>query len=316
MTVGVIGAGAWGRSHVRTLQEMGELAVVVEAHAPTREKVLADFPGVPVVADLAEALKGDAKAFVVATPAATHFDVATRILTAGKDVLVEKPLTLSSAEGERLVAAADAAGRVLMVGHLLLYDPGTAALAAALRAGRIGELRSVAIERLKLGRVRREEDVLWSFGVHDIAVMLDLVGAEPVRVDASGHAVLQPRVADDVHVHMTFPGDVRAHLHVSWLWPETRRRTTLVGSKAMLTYDEVRREVRLHRRHVGADLKEADEGDEVLFSGEAQPLRAELEHFLACVRTRARPRSDGTQGVRVLRVLERAGAAMGGAHGA
>jgi predicted dehydrogenase len=193
-----------------------------------------------------------------------------------------------------------------MAGHLLLYQPAVQWIKNFLSSGGLGRPAYLVQERLKLGRVRAVESVLWSFGVHDVAVLLYLVGEAPRRVLAVGRRFLQSGVEDEAHLHLEFASGVQAHLHVSWLWPETRRRLTIVGSEAMLTYDELSREVTLYRKTVGPDLAARDGGQEVVFRGEGEPLLLECRHFLECVQTRRPPLSDGTGALAVVEVLERA----------
>lgn len=307
--VAVLGAGAWGSNLARTLHDLSALGAVVDPAPSVRRAVAARYPGVAVHAALADVLGPGVAAVAIATPAATHHAIAKQALLAGKDVFVEKPMTLRPDDAEELTRLAEREGRVLMVGHLLLYQPAIEYIARQLRDGLLGRLHSLHQERLKLGRVRAEENVLWSFGVHDIAVLLHLVGSEPTDVCTASHRILQPEVEDDVHLHLGFEGGVQAHLHVSWLWPETRRRLTVIGSEGMLTYDEVSGVVTLHRKTVDADLAEHDGGTEVVFTSKDEPLRLEMEHFLARVRDRGRPLSDGWDGTRVVRVLERAAGA-------
>jgi UDP-2-acetamido-3-amino-2,3-dideoxy-glucuronate N-acetyltransferase len=199
------------------------------------------------------------------------------------------------------------------VGHLSLYRPAVRYLKEYLAAGELGRVYSLHAERLKLGRVRRVEDVLWSFGVHDLAVFLYLLdGAEPLQVLAVHHRVLQDGVADDAYLHLEFPGGVKGHLHVSWLWPETRRMLTVVGEKGMLVYDEMAGIVTLHRKTVGPDLVERDEGSECFFREGGDPLEEECRDFLQAVAERNAPLASGRQGAAVVRVLELAGNPAGG----
>ncbi|MGB9885729.1 MAG: Gfo/Idh/MocA family protein [Moorellales bacterium] len=304
--VGVIGAGAWGANLVRTFFNLGALAGVAETDPAIREKLASQYPGVPLFPDHAALLKAEIPAVAVATPAATHYRLAKEALLAGRDVFVEKPLALSLAEARELVELAQSRGRILMAGHLLLYQPAVRWIKNFLSSGGLGRPAYLVQERLKLGRVRAVENVLWSFGVHDVAVLLYLVGEAPRRVLAVGRRFLQPGVEDEVHLHLEFESGVQAHLHVSWLWPENRRRLTIVGSEAMLTYDELTQEVTLHRKKVGPDQAAEDRGQEVVFRGEGEPLLLECRHFLECVETRRQPLSDGQSALAVVEVLERA----------
>lgn len=306
MKVGLIGAGGWGRNLARTLRELGVLGGIAEVRVEAHDELRSLYPDVPIYPDHRALLEAGLPAVAIATPAATHFALAREVLLAGKHAFVEKPLALRAAEAEELADLADREGRVLMVGHLLLYQPAVRWIEEFLHTGELGTICSLHQERLKLGTVRTVENVLWSFGVHDIAVILYLVGDSPDSIDVQGQAVLQEGVEDDVYLHLRFRSGLRAHLHVSWLWPEKRRRLTVVGSKGMLVYDEGTQTVTLHRKRIGEDLKPADAGEEAVFQGMAQPLTLELEHFLTCVRDRRRPLSDGRSAVEVVRVLEEA----------
>lgn len=291
---------------IRTFHELGALAAVVEVDAGRRATVASAFPGIATFAEASSVWDSAIPAAVVATPVPTHYDLARQALLAGKDVFVEKPLTLSVAEAEELVELARSRRRILMVGHLLLYQPAIRWLREAIAGGTIGRLLSLHQERLNLGRARSAENALWSLGVHDVAVLLDLVGHPPARVVAVGQRALQPGIDDDVYLHLAFPGGIEGHLHVSWLWPEKRRTLTVVGSEAMLVYDELAQTVTLHHKRIAPTLEQTDAGAEVVFRAEGEPLRRECEHFLEALETRQTPRSDGASGLAVLRVLEQA----------
>ncbi len=307
MTVGVIGAGNWGKNLVRTFYRLGELAGVAEIHRETQKMLMTEYANVAVYQEFERLLKSDVQAIAIATPAHTHYEVAREALLAGKDVFVEKPLALSLVEAEELVDIAEQKGRILMVGHLLLYQPAVQWMKRYIESRAIGRLAFLSQERLKLGRVRSVENVLWSFGVHDIAVLLYLVGEKPLRVRAVGQRVLQEGIEDDVYVHLAFSDGVQAHLHVSWLWPEPRRLLTVVGSKGMLTYNELEQKVVLHKKRVTSDLNIYDKGSDMVFEGNDEPLLLECRHFLECVAQRKKPLSDGRSALDVIEVLENAG---------
>ncbi len=313
MKIAVIGAGNWGINLVRNLRDLGALSHVAEAVPALRERAAAEAPDAEIHEGYEPLLEAGVDAVAIATPVPTHHGVAKAFLEAGIDVFVEKPMTFSTAEAEDLVAAADRGGRVLMVGHLLLYQPAVHWLKEYLDAGELGRVYSMHQERSKLGRARAAENVLWSLGVHDVAVLLHLAGAAPTSSVFSGHCGLQPGIEDDTYLHMDFPGGTKAHLHNSWLWPENRRRLTVVGEKGMLVYDEVAQNVTLHHKTIDAELQNCDGGEEVVFEGSGQPLRLEMEHFIDCLETRATPRSDGQNGADVVRVLEGASPPAGAA---
>lgn len=314
MRVAVIGAGRWGRNHVRTFSLLGALAAVVDSDPDTRARVAHEYPTVAVHAGIEAVLDDNSiDGIVVATPAPTHHSVASQVLDAGKDVLVEKPLTLSTSEARALVSKAEDSGRILMVGHLLLYQPAIAWMRGLLASGELGRVVRIETERLNLGRVRREENVLWSFAPHDLSVILHLLG-EPrlVGTRAVGQCALQPGIEDHVHAEFSFEGGVSAHIHCSWLWPEKVRRTTVIGTKGMVVYDEVAGRVTVFRRGAAASLETFDDGAYSPELENIEPLRRECEAFLEAMETRKTPPSDGRNGLAVVELLEAATEALYG----
>lgn len=314
-SVAAIGAGAWGRNVVRTLHEIGVLSAVAEPSDAIRSELAGLLPGVEVLADYQPLLsRPDIQAVAIATPAITHHPIASEFLRSGRDVFVEKPMTMTVAEAEELVEVADRHGRILMTGHLLLYTGGIRLVRKCLEDGLLGRVFSLHQERMKLGRARTAENALWSLGVHDVAALLYIAGQTPIDVKFSGNAFLTSGVEDDTYLHLTFADGSIAHLHNSWLWPEDRRCLTIVGEKGMLVFDEKAGTVTHVRKSIGADLQNIDNGREVLHGATsgAQPLRTELEHFLDCVRTRKTPLTDGRSGLEVIRVLEAARAQQDG----
>lgn len=306
MKIGVIGAGAWGKNLVKNLFEMGILGGVAEASETQRETLSAQYEGIPFYATPDELIASDIQAVCIATPAESHFPLAVQAMKAGKDVFVEKPITLSSEDGEALVRMGEELGRIVMVGHLLLYQPAIQFIKKAISDGMIGDVYSYHQERLNHGRARNVENVLWSLGVHDVAVLMFLSGEEPKRITFAGKAGLTRGIEDDSYTHIEFADGATAHIHSSWLWPELRRRLTVIGSKGMLVFDEPNATVHLHRKTVNSAMQNVDEGSEVVFEGSGQPLRIELEHFADCCRNRTTPHSDGVSAVQVLRVMEMA----------
>jgi predicted dehydrogenase len=252
-------------------------------------------------------------AIVLATPVPTHAELAVRVLDAGKHCFVEKPLAQSVVDAELVVAAAARSGHVLMVGHLLEYHPGIHKLKALADGGELGEVLCIYGNRLNLGKLRADENALWSLGAHDVSVLLHVVGEEPSEVSARGECYLRPGVEDVVFCFLRFPSGIAAHLHLSWLDPRKERRFTVVGSKRMATFDDMALEGKLTVFDKGFDENTHFNDEYVTRSGDifsprisnAEPLRLECEHFLDAIRTGASPRSDGTSGLRVVRVLER-----------
>jgi UDP-2-acetamido-3-amino-2,3-dideoxy-glucuronate N-acetyltransferase len=311
----VVGCGAWGRNHVRTHATLGSLAAVVD---PDPDVAAAQAEAWSVPARTYDEVLADASidAVVLAAPAADHARLADLAVAADKHVFVEKPLALTVADAERVVAAADAADRVLMVGHLLQYHPAFLAIREHVASGSLGELRYLYSNRLNLGQFRQEENSLWSFAPHDLSMLLSLVGAEPTEVWATGGSYLSHDVADVTTTHLTFPGGVRAHVFVSWLHPFKEQRLVVVGSEAMMVFDDTQPwATKVVRYDHGVDWTDGRprpakaEGRPVALE-ESEPLRIECQHFLDCAATGTTPRTDGHEGLRVLRVLARAQASL------
>lgn len=303
----VVGAGNWGKNLVRNFYQLGALAGVAEVNPDLRDAVTALCPGVPLYSDYEQVLASEISAVVLATPAPTHFKFALAALGAGKDVFVEKPMTLQTAEARQLAEYADREARILMVGHLLLYQPAIRWMREYLKSGKAGKVYHVATQRVKLGRVRREENVWWSFAPHDVSVVLDLLGNPSLKqVQAQGQAILQPQIEDNVQVDLRFGDEQTGHLHCSWYWPELKRSTTVIAKKQMLVYDEISQQVTVYNKGVYEDLSNRDEGSWSPDITESEPLKLECEHFLQCLDTRQKPLSDGWNGVAVVEILEQA----------
>ena len=304
MKIAVIGAGHWGINLVRNLHALGVLSHVVEKDSEIVDEVSKEILDVQFLNDYDSLLSSEIDAAAIATPAASHYEIASQFLKAGKDVFIEKPMTLCSKDAADLVHNTEHNGAVLMVGHMLLYQPAIKFIKSYLEQGHLGKIYHLHQDRLKLGRVRSKENVIWSLGVHDIAVLLYLVGSSPNKVEFAGHCGVQKQIEDDAYVHMMFDEGVMAHLHSSWIWPENKRSLKIIGEKGMLVYNEIEQTVVLHKKSIGSDLENIDEGEEQLFEGSDQPLRLEMEHFIQCIKSREQPISDGRSGAEVIRVLE------------
>lgn len=306
MRIGVIGAGHWGKNLIKTLDKLGVLAAIAEPSATARTSFMEIYPQVAHFSTYQAMLATEVEAVAIATPAYTHYQIAKAALRAGKDVFLEKPMTLSIQEAEDLVRLAEERDRILMVGHLLLYQSAIKWIKNYLSQGLLGRIFSLHQERLDLGRAQAVENVLWSLGVHDLAVLLYLIGEDPTVMKVCGQRALQPEVEDDIYLHLLFPEGIHAHLHNSWLWPEKRRRLTIIGSKGMLVYDELEQTVVFHDKGINGDLTNRVDGQKLVYKGDGEPLTREMEHFLTCVDTRERSISDGRNGLAVIRILERA----------
>jgi predicted dehydrogenase len=316
LRVGVVGLGYWGPNLARNFQSLPDvqLAWCCDASEQARTRMVSLAPAARMT-DAIDDLLGDESldAVVLATPVPTHAELAVRVLGAGKHCFVEKPLAQSVGDAQRAVQAAESAGRTLMVGHLLEYHPGIAALKRLAEEGELGEIRYLYGNRLNLGKARADENALWSLGAHDVSVLLHLVDEEPSEVSARGECYLREGVEDVVFCFLRFPSGIAAHLHLSWLDPHKERRFTVVGSKRMATFDDMAIEGKLTVYDKGFDEDARSYGEYISRSGDIhcpripnlEPLRLECEHFVESIRTGTAPRSDGHSGLRVVRVLER-----------
>lgn len=306
-SIAVLGCGGWGRNIVRTLREMGVLHSVADPSENGREQARRIAPETPVHGD-PDPLLADpgVRGVMIATPAETHYDMACRALAAGKDVFVEKPLTINVDEARELVQRAAAAERLLMVGHLLEYHPAILKLHELIRGGELGKVRYIISNRLNLGKIRTEENALWSFAPHDIAVILRLVGQHPIEVVATGGSYVTPNIADVTVTQLLFADGIRAHVFVSWLHPFKEQKLVVIGSKKMASFDDITKELVLHDQRVdweqGEPVPVRGEGTRVAFDA-ISPLEAECRHFVEAIAARRRPLTDGESGVRVLEIL-------------
>ena len=316
MRVGVVGLGYWGPNLARNFDRLpsAELRWICDSSDEARERVRPQFPGVRESASFDELLADpDLDAIVIATHVPSHPDLAVRTLEAGKHCFVEKPLAQSVAEAERVVAAASEAGKTLMVGHLLEYHPGVEKLKSIADSGDLGDIHYIYSNRLNLGKLRADENALWSLGAHDVSVVLRLAGdEEPSEIQAMGESYMRRGIEDVVFCYLRFPSGLAAHLHLSWLDPHKDRRFTVVGSKRMATFDDMEIEQKVTVYDKGFDQSFESFGEYIQRSGDVwsprisneEPLRIECRHFVECVRDGVRPRSDGASGLRVVRVLE------------
>jgi predicted dehydrogenase len=317
LSVGVVGLGYWGPNLARNFAAIPGAAVtyLCDGDEAARARVSRTLPTARVTADLDELLADpDLDAIALATPVATHAELAVRVLEGGKHCFVEKPLAQSAAEAERAVAAAERTGRLLMVGHLLEYHPGVRKLKELTDSGELGEeIYYIYGNRLNLGKLRADENALWSLGAHDVSVVLYLADEGPSEVEAHGASYLRPGVEDVVFCFLRFPSGLVAHLHLSWLDPHKERRFTVVGSQKMATFDDMELERKLTIYDKGFDEDSRTYGEYITRSGDVfspripnvEALRVECEHFIDAIRSGQAPRSDGASGLRVVRVLER-----------
>jgi predicted dehydrogenase len=316
--LGVIGAGAWGKNHVRTAGSIPEavLTAVCDSDPKVRERIAKQHPAVHVTADAGD-LFGRVDAVVVASPAATHARLALEAIRAGKPCLVEKPFALSVRDAEAIAAAAGAAGVPVLAGHLLLFHPAVERLRALIAGGDLGRIYYLYGLRVNLGQVRADENALWSFGPHDVSVALFLLGETPRQVAAHGKSYLQPKVEDVVFLTMEFASGVLAHVQLSWLDPHKERKLTVVGERQMVVFDDMepREKLRIYDKGVDRPPDYRSYGESLAVrEGDIfipkipniEPLAAELTHFARVARGAEAPRASAEDGVRVVRVLDAA----------
>ncbi len=313
--VAAIGCGYWGKNLVRNFAELGALAAICD---PDRNaaRQFAERHHARVAEFDAVLRDGDIAGVAIAAPAALHAELTSRALEAGKHVFVEKPLALTVAEAEQLCAMAERGNRQLMVGHLLQYHPAFIKLRELVRDGVLGRLEYISSTRLNLGKVRREEDILWSFAPHDLSMILSLVGQEPSEVTAQGGYYLHKTIADVTTTLLAFPGGEQAHVFVSWLHPFKEQKLVVTGDRAMAVFDDAQpwsRKLLLYPHRIEwretMPVPQKAEADPVPLD-EGEPLNLECRHFLDCIANGSKPRTDGREGLRVLRVLARASDAL------
>ncbi|HLP18228.1 MAG TPA: Gfo/Idh/MocA family oxidoreductase [Bacteroidota bacterium] len=312
LNIAVIGSGRWGINHVRTAHQLlgSDHVIVCDANEAARSKVAAVSSAIGFTTDL-ESILADANipGVIVATPAETHYAIAKRCLERGKHVLVEKPITLVAGEARELIEIAARCNRQLMVGHVLLFHPAVVKLKAMVREGVIGRLQYIYSNRLNLGTIRSEENILWSFAPHDISVIQHLTEADPIRVEATGAAFLQKNIEDTTLTILEYPGNVHAHIYVSWLHPFKEQRLVVIGDRGMIVFEDSAKDEKLKFYPKGFERVEGTlqkfEGDyEAVPFDAAQPLAEEHRHFYECVRANKPTLTDGAHALSVLEVLE------------
>jgi UDP-2-acetamido-3-amino-2,3-dideoxy-glucuronate N-acetyltransferase len=308
--MGVAGCGHWGKNLVRNFGQMGVLTGLFDVAQERAEGFAAFYPGARVYATYQEMIEDPLlDAVALATPAEQHAPMAIAALRAGKDVFVEKPMALTPESGDSILAESRKAGRLVMVGHLLLYHPAILKIQEMSESGELGRLEYIYSNRLSMGKIRNEENALWSFAPHDISVILRLTGQLPVQVSATGGAYLQPNIADVTVSDLLFDHGTRAHIFVSWLHPYKEQRLVVIGSKKMAVFEETRPTAKLvvYDKQIArnGNALQATQSEPVIVPYAAdEPLRRECEHFVHCVRTRETPHTPGEDGVRVLEVLQ------------
>ena len=307
----VVGAGYWGKNLIRNFSDLGVLQLVCDSNEVLLNSIKSQYPRVDISFAFQDILhRKDIDAVVIATPAETHFSLAREALLAGKHVFVEKPLTLQEEQGEEIIAVARKKRCTLMVGHLLQYHPVFIRLKEMTRAGELGRINYIYSHRLNLGKIRREENILWSFAPHDISMILALAGEEPESILSTGGNYLHKRIADVTTTHLEFPSGMKAHIFVSWLHPFKDQKLVVVGDRKMAVFDDTQpwaEKLLLYPHEIrwqgNLPVPSKAEAERVEGIRELEPLRRECEHFLECISAGKTPVTDGREGLRVLRIL-------------
>ncbi len=307
--IAVIGTGYWGKNLVRNFHELGALRCICDKNQAVGETFKAKYPDVQIHTDLQQVLNDKTiGAVAIATPAVTHYEIATSAMEAGKDVFVEKPLAITVDQGERLVKLAESHKRVLMIGHILRYHPAVVKLKELIDTGELGRIQYLYSNRLNMGKIRTEENILWSFAPHDVSVMLALLNEMPESVACQGGAYLDKNVPDVTMSQFAFKSGVQAHIFVSWLHPFKEQRLVVVGARQMAVFDDTAENKLLLYPHAVEwknRIPTAVKADAVIVKlGNAEPLKEECRHFIECTISRAAPVTDGIEGLSVLKVLD------------
>ncbi len=315
--IACIGVGYWGKNLIRNFHQLGALHTICDASQTVLDSFKEQYPEVQTCANLEDVLAElSIEAVSIATPAETHFELIVQVLNAGKHVYVEKPLCLDDIHAHKCIELAQSLGLTLMVGHLLWYHPMVLEIKRTVHAGELGALRYLYSNRLNMGLLRSEENVLWSFAPHDISMILGIVGSEPLSVSAQGANHLNPNIADQAVGLMRFENNVSAHIFVSWLNPFKEQKLVIVGESAMLVFDDTLPwEQKLTRYAHSVDWQDTrpvaiKAEPEYIELPQSEPLKNECQHFLDSVSSDTTPRTDGEEGLRVLRVLNNLQQAM------
>ncbi|HOS16760.1 MAG TPA: Gfo/Idh/MocA family oxidoreductase [Bacteroidales bacterium] len=304
----VIGGGRWGQNHIKTLSQLGCLAAIADENEKRLQELASLYPQAKVFNSCDAAINAVFDAYVVATPAETHYEIGKKILSKGIPVLIEKPMTLLAERSLELVKLAEQHQAQLMVGHVLLFHPAIRKIKEIVDQGKIGQLYYIYSTRLNLGTVRTEENVFWSFAPHDISVLDFIIGAQPLKMRAKGAKFLQDRIFDVTMTQFEYPNNIHAHIHVSWLHPFKEQRLVLVGSQGMIAFDDSSAEKEIHFYNKRIDFVEGqpvkvEKPDEIIPYDKKAPLAEELSYFIAHCNDKIEI-ADGRSGYEVVKVLE------------
>ena len=307
----VVGAGRWGKNHIKTLHSIGCLAGIVESDESTLGQLKETYPDVKTFINVKDAVKEDFDGFTVATPAETHFEIGEFLLKQKKHVLIEKPITLTAEHARQLKKTAENSGVNLMVGHVLLFHPVIRKIKELIDQGKIGKLQYIYSNRLNLGTVRKEENILWSFAPHDISIFQYFIEKLPIEIVSRGGAFLQPNIQDSTMTILTYPDNIVGHIFVSWLHPFKEHRVVVIGSKGMLSYEDSSEDKQLMFYEKGIDWIQGepikrDGPTEIIPYNKSMPLTEEMKYFVSRLDGSPVETCDGQNGVDVLEILEKA----------
>jgi predicted dehydrogenase len=324
VNIAVIGAGNWGKNHIRTLLSIKDctLKYICDIDKEKLGIIKRNFPFVKTTVEPKQLLEdNEINGVIVASSSETHFSLAKLALEYDKDVLIEKPLTLDSTSAEELIKLADEKQKILMVGHLLIYHPGIKKIKELIKSGELGDIYYLYSQRLNLGSIRKTESSLWSLGPHDVSVALYLLEEEPDYIAGCGESYIQSDINDVVFLNLHFPNKKIAHIHISWLDPHKIRKLTIVGSKKMVVFDDMESREKIRIYDKGVENRNYDSykeyislrfGDVLIPKLDTdEPLKLEDAHFIECIQKREKPITDGESGLKVIKILEKADKFLG-----
>jgi predicted dehydrogenase len=320
ITIGIVGLGYWGPNLLRNFIQIDgcKVKVCCDLNADNLKRAKSQYPDINVTKDYSSLLHDqEIQAVVIATSAITHYDLGKQAILAGKHIFIEKPVTLDITQAEELVQTAERNGKKLMVGHLMEYHPAIDMLKSIVKSGELGDIYYLYSQRVNLGKIRRDENALWSFAPHDLSIMMYIIETQPENVSARGQSYIQNGIEDVVFLNLMFPEKVMAQVQLSWLDPHKLRRTTIVGSDKMAVFDDMEptEMIRIYDKGVvngsiygsfGESLSLRFGDVRIPYIKMVEPLRLECEHFIDCIRNDRTPRSDGYDGLRVVKVLRAA----------
>jgi len=308
--IGVVGLGCWGKNILRNFYELGVIHTACDFSQEVIEERRKNYPDIIYTTDFNELLNNPKiKAIAIATPAITHYELAKKAFLSGKDVFIEKPMTTSVREGEELVKLAKEKNRILMVGHILQYHPGVVKLKELISQGLIGDILYIYSHRVNVGKIRTDENVWWSLAPHDISLTLMLTEAEPKKINYQGASFITKGIDDIALASIEFNNGIKGHIFVSWWHPYKEQKLVVIGSRGMLVFDDITEEKLFlypHKVDWNGNIPVARKEDvEVIPIEKKEPLKEELLHFIECVRERKTPKTDGYEGLKVIKVLEK-----------